>query len=66
MIEYMIIDTPFTDENVLQLYEYTKEKEIQLVSLSIDNKELSDTSLRLISLIAPSIEVEEEKEIGKN
>lgn len=66
MIEYMIIDTPFTDENVLQLYEYTKEKEIQLVSLSIDNKELSDTSLRLISLIAPSIEIEEEKEIGKN
>ena len=62
----MIIDTPFTDENVLQLYEYTKEKEIQLVSLSIDNKELSDTSLRLISLIAPSIEIEEEKEIGKN
>ena len=66
MIEYMIIDTPFTDEDVLQLYEYTKEKEIQLVSLSIDNKELSDTSLRLISLIAPSIEIEEEKEIGKN
>ena len=30
------------------------------------NKELSDTSLRLISLIAPSIEKEEEKEIGKN
>ena len=66
MIKYMIIDTPFTDEDVLQLYEYTKEKEIQLVSLSIDNKELSDTSLRLISLIAPSIEIEEEKEIGKN
>ena len=66
MIEYMIIDTPFTDEDVLQLYEYTKEKEIQLVSLSIDNKELSDTSLRLISLIGPSIEIEEEKEMGKN
>ena len=62
----MIIDTPFTDENVLELYEYTRERDIQLVSLYIDNKQLSDTSLRLISLIAPSIEKEEEKEIGKN
>lgn len=62
----MIIDTPFTDENVLELYEYTRERDIQLVSLCIDNKQLSDTSLRLISLIAPSIEKEEEKEIGKN
>ena len=62
----MIIDTPFTDENVLELYEYTRERDIQLVSLCIDNKQLSDTSLTLISLIAPSIEKEEEKEIGKN
>ena len=62
----MIIDTPFTDENVLELYEYTRERDIQLVSLCIDNKQLSDTSLRFISLIAPSIEKEEEKEIGKN
>lgn len=62
---WSIADTSFTDEDVTNLYDYTKEYSIQLNSLQIDNQSLSSDSVHLMSLIAPSPEEEETEVIGE-
>lgn len=56
------VDTPFSDEDVNSIYEFTQQFNIQLTALRIESVELSGESIRLMSLIAPSIEKEEENE----
>lgn len=61
-----VIDTSFTDEDITNLYDYSKEYNIQLNSLQIDDQSLSSDSVHLMSLIAPSPEEEEVEVIGEN
>lgn len=63
---WSVADTSFTDEDITNLYDYTKEYNIQLNSLQIDDQSLSSDSVHLMSLIAPSPEEEEVEVIGEN
>lgn len=60
------VDTPFSNEQVQELYEITSENKIQLQSLHIESNELSNESIHLMSLIAPSPEDKVEREECRN
>lgn len=55
------VDAPFGDEQVQALFSFMEENHLQLKSLDIQNEALSDESIHLMALMAPSEEESRER-----